>query len=79
MAVIGVITVSPSERKESKMAQIEPDVPEVDDALQVPDLGPCTEEDRFLNTRGASLNYVLHMIQSSGVFCSDRDSLKGTD
>jgi len=62
------------------MANLEPDIDEaVDDALEVADLGPCTEDDRFLNTRGASLNYVLHNIQSSGTFCADRDSLRGSD
>lgn len=50
-----------------------------EDVLEVFDLGPVTEEDRFLNTRGASLNYVVHMIQSSGAFCADKSSLKGEE
>ena len=58
------------------MANLEP---MEEEALDVLDLGPCTEEDRLLNTRGASLNYVLHMIQANAAFCADKSSLRGED
>jgi hypothetical protein len=57
----------------------EPTETETQDALEIDDPGAVTEADSLINTRGASLNYVLHLLKTNGPFCADRSSLRGED
>jgi hypothetical protein len=47
--------------------------------LVLGDVSPATEADSLINTRGTSLNYVLHQLRTGGPFCADRDSLRGEE
>jgi hypothetical protein len=63
----------------NEAATREPVDAKADDALEINDPGAVTEADSLINTRGASLNYVLHLLKTDGPFCADRSSLRGED
>lgn len=54
-------------------------MPSAEETLELGDIGPASEGDGLINTRGTSLNYVLHALRTGGPFCADRDSLRGDE
>lgn len=57
--------------------QDQPTAVDLDDSLEVDDLGAITDDDSLVNSKGASLNYVKWASMDLGAFCADKSSFKG--